>query len=644
LNLFFSPWLRGEEKEMDLEINEGLREYYAESAARLEIARRAERANLTVHEYLDRQAVKYRAKRLGLVYWPALAYGPKVDPRAFLMAEQVLAKKSGSYWGEILSDGSRSNGGWDSWGHYGLAPSDIARMWYAAGCRNSKKFRLQVATGIFARKGESVPQFAAYVRGWRWLRSNRLEGMLYLSRKAVAALGRLTWHSRWAAINNLPQERDKPLRTRDLNWAAVKIAQKGSRSAIMAGYAPVRWGWEQMFSNLNLRVEWKDVADVLRLLNPFEVAQSTLHALLSTEKDVVAANFIPAVYIALLFGRDMAAACRFVKANGGLHDAGQFTLPTRGSQWDRKGWAGLANHYPVQIREWLSVAGIIERELGHIPSDLAEIRYVATCIPGLTDLAYGVLLSQPEKADYKRLWASPPKAFVGIPAPGGKDGIKIDELHLVQLAHDDLIQPLAGRLVNCCQHLHGAAASCARQSWTEGDAAIWAVFEDGRMVAQSFVWRSKAGNAIVLDSIEALARRQAIADIFLTAAKVVVGEMGIRKVYVGSTSYGVSDMLSNTSAVNAPECAFSLSYTDARSVRLVCEVNDENRPAPGKVLRKAMAQAVAEAQQQQTALGPVNELMEGSDVFCEYCNAEVHPDCEICPSCGANISEWVEEE
>jgi uncharacterized OB-fold protein len=73
-------------------------------------------------------------------------------------------------------------------------------------------------------------------------------------------------------------------------------------------------------------------------------------------------------------------------------------------------------------------------------------------------------------------------------------------------------------------------------------------------------------------------------------------------------------------------------------------VNDENRPAPGKVLRKAMAQAVAEAQQQQTALGPVNELMEGSDVFCEYCNAEVHPDCEICPSCGANISEWVEEE
>jgi hypothetical protein len=289
------------------------------------------------------------------------------------------------------------------------------------------------------------------------------------------------------------------------------------------------------------------------------------------------------------------------------------------------------------------VAGIIERELGHIPSDLAEIRYAATCIPGLTDLAYGVLLSQPEKADYKRLWASPPKAFVGIPAPGGKDGIKIDELHLVQLAHDDLIQPLAGRLVNCCQHLHGAAASCARQSWTEGDAAIWAVFEGGRMVAQSFVWRSRAGDTIVLDSIEALARRQIIADIFLAATKTVVGRMGVKKVYVGSTSYGVSDMLSDAYEEDAPMCAFSLSYTDARSVRLVCEANDESQPVLGKALCKAMAQAVAEAQQQ-TVIGPVNELMEDSDAFCEYCNVEVHPDCEICPSCGANISEWVEDE
>jgi uncharacterized OB-fold protein len=42
--------------------------------------------------------------------------------------------------------------------------------------------------------------------------------------------------------------------------------------------------------------------------------------------------------------------------------------------------------------------------------------------------------------------------------------------------------------------------------------------------------------------------------------------------------------------------------------------------------------------------GFINELLEGSGVFCEYCNAEVHPDCEICPSCGHNISEWIDDD
>jgi hypothetical protein len=626
---------------------EGLREIFAKQDARREISRRAAEKGMTVQEYLRRQAARRRAADMGLAYWPALLCnwqkrtaeeGLRVDPRAFSVAERVLTDKVGSRWGETLPDGSRSYGGWDSYGAHGLSPWDVARMWLAAGCRNSYKFRAQVAGGVFAKKGDSTNFLTAFIRGYKWVQENGLE-RLQLSRKAIAALGRISWYCRWAAVHGL-RKGEKPLRIRDLNWAAVEVAQKGPRTAIAAGFAPARWGWHQVLGSMGIDLEWEEVR-VLRHLNPFEVPQGTLKQLLGvgSTADIV----VPAVHVALLFGRDVAAARRFAQANGGLHDAGQFTLPRCGAQWNRKEWAGLASRYPVQIREWLAAADAIERELGRVPFDLAEIREVAFRIPGIIARVGGVNLTSDEKSDYEALWASTPKEFEAIPAPGGSRGIEMGKLRLVQLAYDDPLQPLAGRLVNCCQHLHGAAASCARAAWREGGAAIWAVFENGRMVAQSFVWRSEDGRAIVLDSVEALASREALAEIFRVAAQAVVGKMGVEKVYVGDNGYGVSSMVSNSKDEPAPKCAFHLSYTDASYVRLVCEVK-EALPVPGTALRQAMAKAIADTQEEQPAPSPVNELLEGSDVFCEFCDAEVHPDCQICPSCGADISEWVGQE
>jgi len=618
---------------------EGLRDLEEILAARRAIALRAAETGLSVQELLGRQGAKKAARRIGLAYWPAMEVATKrgVDPRAFVAAERALVRKAGALWGEILPDGTRSHGGWDWHGHHGLTPWEIPAMWFASGCRDSKKFRTQVQTGIVARKGDNAAFVAAYSRGLKWIQKHGLgrAGIIF-SRKAIAALGRLSWYSRWAAVHGL--EPGKVIRVRDLNWAAVKVAQKGPRAAITAGYAPTRWGWIKVLQEAGLEVCWSGV--MLRHLNPFELPTSTLRQLMSGVEGT-AANVVPGVHVALLFGRDLAAARRFVQANGSLHEAGQFTLPGRGFTWSRAGWAALASRFPVQIREWLGVADEIERELGRVPSDLAEIREAATKIPRLAVRGHGILLSEREEEDYKRLWATPPKAFEGIPAPGGAGGIEVGGLRLVQLAHDDPIQPLAGRLVNCCQHLHGAAASCARASWTEGWAAIWAVYEDGHMVAQAFVWRSADGSAIVLDSVEALAARQAIADIFVKAAHAVLGRLGVARVYVGDNRYGVSPLLApDAPAEKAPDPAFRLLYTDAHRVRLVCE----ERGGPGGCLPEAMAKAIAEAQRPAAGYGPVNELAEGSGVFCEHCGAEVHPDCEICPSCGANIAEWVDDE
>lgn len=211
-------------------IAEGLRDYEELQTGRRIIAARAEAQGLTVGEYLGRRAalarLHRRAESLGLAYWPALRQRG-VDPRAFVAAERVLSSQVGSLWGEILPDGTRSHGGWDSWGHYGVSPREVADAWFAAGCRDTGKFRLQIAAGIVARKGDTLPWLRAYVRGCRWLWGNRLMGLPW-SRQAMAALGKISPELRRAAIGKFFADGGRPaetIRIRHLDWAEVARVQ-----------------------------------------------------------------------------------------------------------------------------------------------------------------------------------------------------------------------------------------------------------------------------------------------------------------------------------------------------------------------------------------------------------------------------------
>ena len=194
--------------------------------------------------------------------------------------------------------------------------------------------------------------------------------------------------------------------------------------------------------------------------------------------------------------------------------------------------------------------------------------------------------------------------FVGIPAPVG---IEAGDYSLQQLDAYDKLQPLAGRLVNCCQHLHGAAASCARSAWLEGDAAIWAVWRDGQMVAQAFVWRSDDGSDVVLDSVECLGGHgYAVAPLFAAAAKSAVGRLGVRRVLVGTSAFGATSVVAAMAAGERfarPECRF-LRYTDARQVVVLAECA---MPQGGKLLAADHDVAPTQA---------VNELLPDSGVFC----------------------------
>ncbi len=187
--------------------------------------------------------LKMQAREIGLAYWPAL-YCDKVDPLAYVAAERVLTPVHGRY-GERRPDGSFRFGGWDSYGQYGLSASDAADMWLAAGCKDSHKFRAQVRTGIRAKKGDSLPFFLAYARGKRWIERRKDMVWLLWSRKALAALGRVSPEIREALIIGLAEKfaeregRRSAIRIRDLNWDLARIA----RDKIKTGNPRAKISW-----------------------------------------------------------------------------------------------------------------------------------------------------------------------------------------------------------------------------------------------------------------------------------------------------------------------------------------------------------------------------------------------------------------
>lgn len=200
------------------------------------------------------------ADSIGLAYWPGLEQiekpdapspSPHVgnpeaylrelrrryvcDPAALVAAEQVLSRMGKTYTG-------KGTGGWDSAGVRGLNGGYVAAMWFAAGCENNRKFRLQVWAAAqmprldnsheyraFARKGDTLPWLQNYYRGLLWLVCNNIR--LPLCRKAIAALGRISAPLRRAALKPFfGQKADRysktRIRIRDLDWTEVRRAQE----------------------------------------------------------------------------------------------------------------------------------------------------------------------------------------------------------------------------------------------------------------------------------------------------------------------------------------------------------------------------------------------------------------------------------
>lgn len=235
----------------------------------------SDRVRLMAKEAINdiwRAGLRRKAREAGVstsLWW--IFDGLKISTEAVRIATSVLARVHGERT-------AANKGGWDSWNDRGIGCYKLEQMWYAAGCRDCGKFRTQVATGYVAKKGESEMEFRHYARGMRWLERNRMawKGTTHLSRKAVAALGRLSAPLRWAAVHGVdvwgkdvtvreihmpncewPCSVTVPVRVVDLNWervAKVQDALRGGSAVVRAAALPARG----VFATLGLEIPEAD--------------------------------------------------------------------------------------------------------------------------------------------------------------------------------------------------------------------------------------------------------------------------------------------------------------------------------------------------------------------------------------------------
>lgn len=481
--------------------------------------------------------------------------------------------------------------------------------------------------------------FAWWVKADRASPSSAADYRFLGNRKLLDILSKVKPLTRWCIITH-PEvmSRKGVLTHRSVNWEFLSHLSKRDKLVAMNEDLRTRvlWGEEGFRSPKGLSLLPRDVPmagmrALSQKLRDYDAAFSGWDPMLKPE------NFDSCLRIALMFGKDIQTALRYVEdfsrqANDSswrslsyrLHNAAQ-KLPLKK---DAKRWRNfvLSSFMSPIFGQIMDNLDVVEEVCGGVPINIGEVRDKFHQAGKTWDFD----LNSEERSFIRN---NPHKYFETCPHAEVVDG----DYRLVKLGHNDTQQLTAGRLVDCCQHLNGAGASCAAKAWTSGYCAIYAVFKADRMVAQTFAWRSDK-NHIVFDSVEALSgvNRDVVLPMFAKAAEQIVGQLGICKVLVGDTSYGITLELnkrfSDGVKRKTPSPLTPLGYSDAKSG---CYTLSSKKLSVEYLKGRVYTEDPGH-------LEVVNTLMPGSEVYCEHCDAEVHPACQICPSCGRDISEWVD--
>lgn len=353
-------------------------------------------------------------------------------------------------------------------------------------------------------------------------------------------------------------------------------------------YLPLRVRWELQGIPISRKVGEtlyeRGVMDLPSSLVP-ALGKGGLKEILESEDPAV---LLPAFAAARLFGRELP---RWLAATGQtLHDAGQSCQLVPLSEvnnaevrraWMRLVWATKGPDCALNLAT--SWGEVREANNGKVPTTLSELTRIAAKVQygvitpeweRLTETCARLKLSRQQFEQYREFLGgrscAAEKTVPEVRVLGSDVGLP-GEWVLQRIDSDDPIGPMLGLATNCCQHLKGAASSCAKRIWDHADASAWVITYRGEIIAQSYVWRHN--ETLTVDSIEALSSAyvEGIALLYQAAGREVLGKLGVARVLVGSTSYGITRKISAQLQLpywGAPKGCPS-NYTDAKDAYLL---------------------------------------------------------------------------
>ena len=279
--------------------------------------------------------------------------------------------------------------------------------------------------------------------------------------------------------------------------------------------------------------------------------------------------------LSMVFGRN---AARWIRETGlSMHDAGQINVPAHPQTLGDY----LISHLKTareQTQARRDEVNILARcwepdfaSMGWAGAVTAALEQSYHCARAVAVVAGELRMSSEDATQYEEWLAQcPVKTAESIPqvkVRGKELGLQGNWL-FEKLDFDDIRGPVLGLYTDCCQHPgHQQGGQCAQSGWESPWDAFVVVHYNGRIVAQSWVWRTQ--DTLVFDNIEVLsgAYREAVLDLYKEAARRFLGRLGIRAVHVG-TGYddvGVEDL----PAVNPVQPLEYTGYRDSRAQRLL---------------------------------------------------------------------------
>lgn len=200
---------------------------------------------------------------------------------------------------------------------------------------------------------------------------------------------------------------------------------------------------------------------------------------------------------------------------------------------------------------------MIEKHLGGPPQTLKEAEEASNAIAyprasehhALAQLAREAGLSNEEFEDYLEFLVANSKPAESCPHVR-LNGADLGDPMLVfeKLNCDDPLGPMLGLFTGCCQHLHGAANTCAKHGATKPEGAFYVLRRGSRILGQSWAWRKN--NTLVFDSWESpnqeLGKKYCVPTL-AKAARAMAGRLGISKIRLGTGG--------NTPELNLPKAS-----------------------------------------------------------------------------------------